>query len=1285
MLNNKLFKSMFLLLCMIVGAGSAWAEEVTYTISSKNTLTTTGTAPTGSSATIAETYGTSKQMTNGNSQTLTLSRYDGYKITSIGLSMKSNKSAGAGKLSYSTDGGSTFSYIVGTANNGVQFQEAGWYGSYSQEYVDVTKSNLDITCGSSNVIIKVEATVNSLYCQSYKITYEKVSSAALTSIALSGDYPTTFSEGGTFSHGGMTVTATYDDSSTSDVTSKATFSGYDMSTPGSQIVTVSYTEKEVTKTADYGITVNAVPSHNVTFSVNGQTTVNSVKEGAAITFPTDPANVNDKSFVGWVTEAIDGATDEKPAFVTSATMGNADVTYYAVFATVTGSGESGWIETPLSEMSSSDVFVIAADTEYAMTNDNGTSSAPVIAYIEVANNKLTSEVTDNMKWNVGGNATDGYVFYKNGSTTEWLYCNTTSNTSNNNNIRVGDGGRKLWVFDANNYLKTKDSYTVRYLSMYSHQDFRGYVNTDNGAFAPTFYKYNVGNTYSEYCTSVVKAAVERPVIKLAENPFLFSTTATINCDTEDATIYYSYDNENWTEYTDALNITATTTIYAKAVKGNDESYVASVIATKNLAEPTVTISGDLTVDLNGETSVNAGTLTAAVTYEEKALEDATVTWSSSDERKATIDAQTGVVTIFATGSVTFTATYAGNEDYAEATATKTITIIDSKVPGASAENPYTVAQALENTPSSGNVYVKGVVSRFYRESITGDNSHRYYISDNGAQENELLVYNGKGLDNVAFSSDDDLQIGDEVVIVGQLTTYQGTKEFAKDNYIVSLKRVQKPAAPTFSVEEGMYTETQSVELSCATEGATIYYTVDGTTKPTTESTEYTEAIVVSETTTIKAIAVKDGVSSDVATATYTINHNAFIELSTTMVEAPADGADGTITVAYNNITDVTAKVKFYEADGETAATYNWIDAEIDDDNNVSYLIEENTSSEARTAYMKVYAGDNNGGEVYSELITITQAGMVVDYATLPFEWDDKSTPIGVTNSGVATYSSSPYLKFDGTGDNIVLKINEDPGVLYFDIKGNSFSGGTFTVQTSADGKTYSDLATYSDDNLQSSAQTEAYALNATVRYIKWVYTEKSTGNVALGNIIVDKVQTATISDAGYAAYVTKYNVSFPAGVTAYIVDKVNQGYVNLVEKAAVPAGTPVILKGEESTYTLNPASELKSVSENKLLVSDGKVEGDGTIYALANKSNGVGFYRVANGLAVPAGKPYLVVPAAESEAREFIGFYDDSTTGIADITVKKSNETLYNLNGQRVETMKSGLYIVDGKKVFIRK
>ena len=74
------------------------------------------------------------------------------------------------------------------------------------------------------------------------------------------------------------------------------------------------------------------------------------------------------------------------------------------------------------------------------------------------------------------------------------------------------------------------------------------------------------------------------------------------------------------------------------------------------------------------------------------------------------------------------------------------------------------------------------------------------------------------------------------------------------------------AAPQFTGETP-FTESTQVTIS-GPDGASIYYTVDGTT-PSAESTQYAEPLTFSETTTLKAIAIKDGVSSEVTSRTYT--------------------------------------------------------------------------------------------------------------------------------------------------------------------------------------------------------------------------------------------------------------------------------------------------------------------------------------------------------------------------------------------------------------------------------
>jgi hypothetical protein len=101
-------------------------------------------------------------------------------------------------------------------------------------------------------------------------------------------------------------------------------------------------------------------------------------------------------------------------------------------------------------------------------------------------------------------------------------------------------------------------------------------------------------------------------------------------------------------------------------------------------------------------------------------------------------------------------------------------------------------------------------------------------------------------------------------------SYGGGNAYAASSASLSETITAKASTPVFSPAAGTYNAAQSVTLTDATKNATIYYTTNKTT-PSTSSTEYTKAIEVSQTTTIKAIAVATGYSqSAVASATYTI-------------------------------------------------------------------------------------------------------------------------------------------------------------------------------------------------------------------------------------------------------------------------------------------------------------------------------------------------------------------------------------------------------------------------------
>lgn len=145
-------------------------------------------------------------------------------------------------------------------------------------------------------------------------------------------------------------------------------------------------------------------------------------------------------------------------------------------------------------------------------------------------------------------------------------------------------------------------------------------------------------------------------------------------------------------------------------------------------------------------------------------------------------------------------------------------------------------------------------------------------------------------------------------------------------------------------------------------------------------------------------------------------------------------------------------------------------------------------------------------------MTLVLDNYLSDIAELPFEFDGGRSAIenteGLTSTGLGTdYGSSPKLKFSSASNAVILHFDERPGTLTFDIKGNPGSGtsidGKFVVQTSEDGENYTDLKEYT--TLGNTVLNEEFDnLGENVRYIKWLYRERTSGNVALGNIKLEK-------------------------------------------------------------------------------------------------------------------------------------------------------------------------------------
>lgn len=177
--------------------------------------------------------------------------------------------------------------------------------------------------------------------------------------------------------------------------------------------------------------------------------------------------------------------------------------------------------------------------------------------------------------------------------------------------------------------------------------------------------------------------------------------------------------------------------------------------------------------------------------------------------------------------------------------------------------------------------------------------------------------------------------------------------------------------------------------------------------------------------------------------------------------------------------------------------------------------------------------------------------------------------------------------------------------------------------------------------------------------------------------------TKDISVTGWATYVPAYPVQFREGTTAYIVKAIENttDQVALWKVACVPADTPLLLEGNPGSHSMDVLASAPSVSDNLLQVSDGTVSGD-NIYVLANGNDGVGFYKWAGSAADLKGRVYLQLPTG---ARPFIALPgEEAGIDTIDHSPLTIEDGVYDLNGQRVQKPRKGLYIVNGRKVLVK-
>lgn len=772
-------------------------------------------------------------------------------------------------------------------------------------------------------------------------------------------------------------------------------------------------------------------------------------------------------------------------------------------------------------------------------------------------------------------------------------------------------------------------------------------------------KYNMtlwfnGEKYSSPLSKIIKAELvvtnlNAPTIS-GETSFEETTTVTINSDVSVADIYYTTNGDepttSSTPYTGPFTLTETTTVKAIAAYKTVVSPVTTCVFEKIDANVTKTIA-ELAATQNDYPMVKVSFTNAQVVYADGKNFILREDGKALDVMNSSLNLQQGA---YYQGTVRLKVTCENGILKASDVEGKTdATELTPVSQPTTKPNPIvcTIAEAAQHPGDLVKL-----------EGLTVTNWNGYYAYDENF-ENYVYFSNGAEMD---------LQDGKQYDLT---VWYNDRKQNYSGNYfpltkiVVATPAITHLDAPTIS-GDALFVESTNVTITSPVdvEGVAIYCTLDGT-DPTTASQPYNAPFLLTETTTVKAIAVYKSITSDVATMT-------FEKFDANAPRTIADLASIKTDLASVTVSFVNAKVVYGE------------------DNN--FILRENIDG-------KYYALDVLNTQLPFK-IGATVSGTVklkVAFKANPAENNGVLSTADVTETLSHNLTITPGTSVMPIPLEVpLLEVRNYPGDLLVvkDGKWDPSINGIYEYEPSTTGWGHG----AEHDVYVSNYSEYTFGQYQVIDVMLWyndVYTEKTSPRAKI--IGAKDTYEYVMTAAGWGTIIIPFDCEKPEGLTVYDCSFVSEsGMLMGEEVSCFKANTPYLVKGTPgiaSNYTLEGyAAKHEEVIDNGIMTGT-YVECIAPVgsYVLQDQDAGVAFYQVGEGvnIKVKANRCYL---NPQSNGIKSVKLPDDNVNGVTNVNSTDSMLVdVYTMAGVKVKhqvekgkalnDLPAGLYIINNKKI----